>query len=113
MAEREKYNSLKNLNLNYNMSRARIRNTKHLNNLSKIARGDAITKVNQIIKLYSENKINQIRTAENMIIDLIYNMKNKKKQTSITKRYDKLVEKHKTKEKTLCKWKHTLSKNYN
>ena len=100
MAEREKYNSLKNFNLNYNMSRARIRNTEHLNNLSKIARGDAITKVNQIIKLYSENKINQIRTAENMIINLIYNMKNKKKQKTITKKYDKLVEKHKTKEKT-------------
>ena len=27
-------------------------------------------------------------------------MKNKKKRTSITKRYDKLIEKHKTKEKT-------------
>ncbi len=62
------------------MSRARIRNIKQLNKLSKIARGDAIPKVNQIIKLYSENKINQIRTAEGMIIDLIYNMKNKKKQ---------------------------------
>ncbi len=79
------------------MSRARIRNTKHLNKLSSIASGDAIPKVNQIIKLCSENKINQIRTAESMIIDLIYNMKNKKKQASITKEYDKLVEKHKTK----------------
>ena len=94
--------SLKNYNLDYyiNMSRARIRNIKHLNKLSKIARGDAIPKVNQIIKLYSENKINQIRTAENLIIDLIYNMKNKKKQASITKKYDKLVDKHKSKEKT-------------
>ena len=33
MAESEKYNSLENnKNLGYNMSRARIRNTKHLNN---------------------------------------------------------------------------------
>ncbi len=80
------------------MSRARIRNIKHLNKLSKIARGDAIPKINQIIKLYSEKQIDQIRTAENLIIDLIYNMKNKKKQASITKKYDKLVEK--TKEKT-------------
>ena len=85
------------------MSRARIRNIKHLNKLSKIARGDAIPKVNQIIKLYSENKINQIRTAENLIMDLIYNMKNKKKQASITKTYDKLVDKHKTKEYEIMK----------
>ena len=83
-----------NKSLGYNMTKTRIRNTKHLITLSKIARGDAITKVKEIIKLYSESKIPQIRTAENMIIDLIYNMKNKKKQTSITKRYDKLVETH-------------------
>jgi len=80
-------------------SKSRLKNIKHLNNLSKFARGDTLTKVKQIIKLYSENKIKQIRTAGNMITDLIYNMTNKKKQTSITKRYDKLVEKHKTKEK--------------
>ena len=94
--------SQKNYNLGYNMtiSKARLSNIKHLNKLSKIARGDAIPKVNQIIKLYSENKINQIRTAEEMIIDLIYNMKNKKKQASITKKYDKLRDTHKTKEKT-------------
>ena len=87
-------------NLINNMtSKSRLKNIKHLNNLSKFARGDTLTKVKQIIKLYSENKIKQIRTAGNMITDLIYNMTNKKKQTSITKRYDKLVEKHKTKEK--------------
>ena len=56
-------------------SKSRIRNIKHLNNLSKIARGDVEAKVNQIIKLYSGNKIKQIRKAEDMIIDLIYNMK--------------------------------------
>ena len=72
MAEREKYNSLENnKNLGYNMSKSRIRNTKHLITLSKIARGDAEPKVKEIIKLYSESKIPQIRTAENMIIDLI------------------------------------------
>ena len=101
MVERKKYNENNNIkNLGYNMSKSRIRNTKHLITLSKIARGDTEPKVNQIIKLYSESKIPQIRTAENMIIDLIYNMKNKKKQKTITKKYDKLVEKHKTKEKT-------------
>ena len=95
MADRKK--PLENY-LSYNMtSKSRLRNIKHLNNLSKIARGDTLTKVKQIIKLYSENEIKQIRTAANMITDLIYNMTNKKKQTSITKRYDKLVEKHKKK----------------
>ena len=87
-------------NLSYNsMSKIRIKNTKYLNTLGRNARGDAVEKVNEVIKLYSENKIKQIRTAGNLITDLIYNMTNKKKQTSITKRYDKLVEKHKTKEK--------------
>ena len=86
--------------LSYNMtSKSRLMNIKHLNNLSNVARGDAITKVKHIIKLYSENKIKQIRTAQDMIIDIIYNMKNENKQTSITNRYDKLVEKHITKEK--------------
>ena len=69
-------------NLSYNsMSKIRIKNTKYLNTLGRNARGDAVAKVKQIIKLYSENKIKQIRTAGNMITDLIYNMTNKKKQT--------------------------------
>ena len=80
MVESLKYNSLENIkNLGYNMSKSRIRNTQHLITLGRIARGDTITKVNHIINLYSESKINQIRTAENMIIDLIYNMKQKKR----------------------------------
>ena len=71
MADREKCNSLQNnniKNLGYNMSTARLRNTKYLNTLSRNARGDAEGKVNEIIKLYSESKISQIQTAENMII---------------------------------------------
>ena len=50
MAEGKKHLD-KNKNLDYNMtSKVRIRNIKHLNNLSKFARGDAEAKVNQIIK---------------------------------------------------------------
>ena len=85
MAERETYNSLQNnKNLGYSMTKIRTRSTKYLNTLGRIARGDAITKVNQIIKLYSESKIPQLQTADNIIIDLLYN-KNKK---SVSKRYD-------------------------
>ena len=95
MAEREKYNSLENnKNLGYNMTKSRIRNTKYLITLGRNARGDAEAKVNEIIKLYSENKIPQLQTAENIIIDLIYN----KHKKSVSKRYDKLVEKHKANE---------------
>ena len=95
MAEREKYNSLKNLNLDYNMtSKSRIRNTKYLNTLSRNARGETETKIKEVIKLYSESKIPQIQTAENIIIDLLFN-KNKK---SVSKKYDKLIEKHKANE---------------
>ena len=77
MAESEKYNSLKNLNLLYNMSKSRIRNTKYLNTLGRNARDETETKIKEVIKLYSESKIPQISTAENMIIDLIYNKKTK------------------------------------
>ena len=65
-------------NLSYNMtSNIRIKNTKYLTTLGRIARGDAEAKVNEVINLYREGKISQIQTAENIIIDLIYNMKNK------------------------------------
>ena len=96
MVERKKPNSLENIikNLGYNMTKSRTRNTKYLITLGRNARGDAEPKVNEIIKLYSESKIPQLQTAENIIIDLIYN----KKKKSITKRYDKLVDKYKTKE---------------
>jgi len=93
MVERNKYNENNIIkNLGYNMSKSRIRNTRHLITLSKIARGDAESKVNQIIKLYSESKISQLQTAENIMIDLIYNMKNKRQQKTTTKIYDKLIE---------------------
>ena len=57
-------------NLSYNMTKTRTRNTKYLNTLGRNARGDTEAKVNEIIKLYSESKISQIQTAENMIIDI-------------------------------------------
>jgi hypothetical protein len=76
------------------MTKTRIINTKYLTTLGRTARGDAEAKVNNIIKLYSESKIPQLQTAENMIIDLLYN-KNKK---SVSKKYEKLVEKHKKNE---------------
>ena len=92
-------NSLKNYNLDYSMtSKIRMRNTKYLTTLGRIARGDAEAKVNEVITLYREGKISQIQTAENIIVDLIYNMKNKRQQKTTTKRYDKLIAKHKTQE---------------
>ena len=63
-------NSLQNnKNLGYNMSKSRIRNTKYLITLGRNARGDTEDKVNEVIKLYSESKIPQFQTAENIIID--------------------------------------------
>ena len=98
MAEREIYNENNNIkNLGYNMTKTRSRNTKYLITLGRNARGDAEDKVNEVINLYREGKIPQIQTAENIIIYLIYNMKNKRQQKSTTKRYDKLIEKHKKK----------------
>jgi len=94
MTDRNKYNTLKNLNLDYSMSTARLRNTKYLNTLGRNARGDTETKVKEVIKLYSESKIPQLQTAENIIVDLLFN-KNKK---SVSKKYDKLIEKHKANE---------------
>ena len=69
MAEREKYNSLQNNNIknvSYNMSTARIRNTKYLNTLGRNARGDAEGKVKEIITLYSESKLFRLFTKELM-----------------------------------------------
>ena len=79
MTDRNKYNTLKNLNLNYNMnlnydtniSKARLSNIKYLTTLSRNAKGDTQEKVKEVIKLYSESKISQISSAENMILDLI------------------------------------------
>ena len=88
-------NSLPNNNLLYNMaSKSRIRNSKYLNTLSRNARGETETKIKEVIKLYSESKIPQLQTAEIIIIYLLFN-KNKK---SVSKKYDKLIEKHKANE---------------
>ena len=62
------------------MSKNRIKNIKYLNTLGRNARGDALEKVKEVIKLYSESKVPQISTAENMILELIYNGKKKTQQ---------------------------------
>ena len=99
MVERKKYNENNIIkNLGYNMSKTSTRNTKYLITLGRIARGDTEDKVNEVINLYREGKIPQVQTAENIIIDLIYNMKNKRQQKTTTKRYDKIIAKHTTKE---------------
>ena len=72
------------------MSKSRIRNIKYLNTLSRNARGETESKVKEVIRLYSETKISQITTAENIIVDLLFN-KNKK---SVSKKYDKFITKH-------------------
>ena len=72
---------IKKNNLINNMtSKSRLRNIKYLNTLGRNARGDAVEKVNEVIKLYSESKVSQISTAENMILELIYNGKKKTQQ---------------------------------
>ena len=75
----------RNKNLEYNMTKVRIKNTKYLNTLGRNARGEAEAKVNEVIKLYREGKVSQISTAENMTLDLIYNTKNQRQQKATTK----------------------------
>ena len=73
-------------NLIYNsMSKNRIKNIKYLNTLGRNARGDAVEKVKEVIKLYSESKVPQLSTAENMILELIYNYKKKTLQQNMKK----------------------------
>ena len=73
------------------MSKIRIKNTKYLNTLGRNARGDAVEKVNEVIKLYRDGKVPQISTAENMILNLIYNTKNQRQQKATTKKYEKNI----------------------
>ena len=80
-------------NLSYNsMSKIRIKNTKYLNTLGRNARGDAVEKVNEVIKLYRDGKVSQISTAENMILNLIYNTKNQRQQKATTKNMKNLLQ---------------------
>ena len=82
----------KETNLNNNMTKIRIKNTKYLNTLGRNARGDAEAKVNEVIKLYREGKVSQISSAENMILDLIYNTKNQRQQKATTKNMRNLLQ---------------------
>ena len=79
----------KNNLINNMTSKSRLRNIKYLNTLGRNARGDAVEKVNEVIKLYRDGKVSQISTAENMILDLIYNTKNQRQQKATTKKYEK------------------------
>ena len=87
-------NSLKNYNLGSIMtSKIRMRNTKYLSTLGRNARGETQEKVEEVIKLYSESKISQISSAENMILDLILS-KNIRQQKATAKKYEKFITKH-------------------
>ena len=80
--------------LGYNsMSKIRIRNIRYLNTLSRNARDETQIKVKEVIRLYSETKISQLQTAENMILDLILS-KNIRQQKATAKKYDKFITKH-------------------
>ena len=84
---------IKKNNLINNMtSKSRLRNIKYLNTLGRNARGDAVEKVNEVIKLYRDGKVSQISTAENMILDLIYNKKNQRQQKATTKNMRNLLQ---------------------
>ena len=100
MVESRKYNNQNNniKNVSYSMSKSRLKNTKYLNTLGRNARGDAEAKVKEVINLYSESKIPQISTAENMILDLIYNTKTKRQQKTQQKTYEKFITKHQANE---------------
>ena len=79
------------------MTRIRSKNSNYLTSLGRNAKGEATPKVANIITLYSQGKISQLQTAENMILKLV-SIKDDKKQKSAFKQYDKLVNKHQSKE---------------
>jgi len=67
--------------------KTRTKNIKYLTYLGSNAKGDIKDKVNNLIKLYSEGKITQIQTAENIILKLTST--DAKIQKSGIKQYDK------------------------
>jgi len=75
-------------------SKIRLKNTKYLNTLGRNAQGEAEAKVNEVIKLYREGRVSQISTAENMILNLIYNTKNQRQQKATANKYEKFITKH-------------------
>ena len=90
----------KNYNLSYNImvTKTRSKNTNYLLSLRRRAKGEATTaKVDKIIELYSQSKISQVQTAEN-IINKLTASKTEKEQKSAFKKYDKIVNKYKENE---------------
>ena len=83
------------------MSKAIKRNTEALqtfyNNKRNRANQDTRTKVQNIINLYSDRKIAQFTTADNLIRKLT-TAKTDKEKTKAEKDYDKIYDKHKDKE---------------
>ena len=65
--------------------------------LGRKAKGTITPNVGNIITLYTQGKISQVETAENMIIKLL-NSKTDEQQQSVFKQYDKLIGKSETKE---------------
>ena len=82
-----------NIILYNNMSKKRIQNTKYLNILGRNASAAVKDKVDELIQLYSNGQISQMRTAENLILKLI-NPDKRTLQAGI-KQYGKTIEKFK------------------
>ena len=80
-----------NIILYNNMSKKRISNTKYLNILGRNASANVKDKVDELIQLYSNGQISQMRTAENLIFNLIN--PDKRTLNAAIKRYNKSIEK--------------------
>ena len=94
------YTNINNLNhsiMTQNLSKSKEKNSDHLAMLGRKAKGQITPKVLNIITLYTQGKISQVETAENIIIKLT-GAKTEKQQTTVFKQYDKLVAKHESKE---------------
>ena len=89
MVSRKEINILPNI-----MNKNILRNFNYLKRIAKNAKGDAITKVDKVVEMYSSRKIAQVQTAENMIMSLL-KTNTDKQQKSVNMFFYKLVEKHK------------------
>ena len=66
---------------------------------SKVKNADLKEKADNLVQLYADRKLSQKTTAENQIRDFIkYNSFKPRKQKTINKKYDALVEKYKDEE---------------
>ena len=74
------------------MNKNILRNSQFLTQLGRKAKGEAKSKVDEIIDLYKSRKISQVQTAENAIMKLISN--DSKSQESGIKLHQKIIAKH-------------------